>query len=224
MNERDNFDLPNRFDLLDQDAHNPAAPRAAAPRPRAVGSPLSTGMSRHASYPSAESGVNRLPPPPPGRALGGAPAAGEEPSSVQRAVAMLRSALPFVQRLLPLLDGNIATTVSSLLTPRSHAQTPPSAKLDLVPIEDGLAELQTQHRDLRDQVMEQNTSLKRVEDQLEMVREATDRNTLEQQELLEDLKAFGNKVKFVVIFALVLVVVGFLMTLALFLHVQRVLP
>jgi len=130
-----------------------------------------------------------------------------------------------VQRLLPLLDGNIASTVSNLLAPQHRPQAPPpSAKLDLVPIEDGLADLQTQHQNLRDQVMEQNNSLKRVEDQLEMVREATDRNTLEQQELLEDLKAFGNKVKIVVIIALVLVAVGFIMTLALFMHIQRVLP
>jgi len=219
---KNSMNEPDSFDLIDQ---HPAGPQAAAPRPRAVGSPLSTGISRHASYPSAENTVKRLSPPPPGRALGGAPAAGEEQSSVQRAVAVLRSALPFVQRLLPLLDGNIASTVSNLLAPRHRQQAPPpSAKLDLVPLEDGLAELQTQQQNLRDQVMEQNTSLKRVEDQLEMVREATDRNTLEQQELLEDLKAFGNKVKFVVILALVLVVAGFLMTLALFLHIQRVLP
>jgi hypothetical protein len=57
-----------------------------------------------------------------------------------------------------------------------------------------------------------------------MVREATDRNTLEQQELLEDLKAFANKVKIVAILALALVAVGFIMTLALFMHIQRVLP
>jgi hypothetical protein len=213
MNERDQFDLSDQY---------PAAPQAAAPRPRAVGSPLSTGVSRHASYPSAE-GVKRLTPPPPGRALD-APASAEEPSGVQRAVAALRSALPFVQRLLPLLDGNIATTLGGLLAPHHRSQAPAAAKLDLVPIEDGLAELQTQHRNLREQVMEQNNSLKRVEDQLDMVREATDRNTLEQQELLEDLKAFGNKVKVVVIIALVLVAVGFAMTLALFLHIQRVLP
>ena len=205
---------PNDFDQI------PAAPQATAPRQRAVGSPLSTGVSRHASYASAE-GVKRLTPPP-GRALD---SAAEEPSGVQRAVAALRSALPFVQRLLPLLDGNIATTVSSLLTHRPHQQAPqPQAKLDLVPIEDGLTELQTQHLALREQVAEQNNSLKRVEDQLEMVREATDRNTLEQQELLEDLKAFGNKIKLIVILALVLVGVGFAMTLALFLHIQRVLP
>ena len=66
--------------------------------------------------------------------------------------------------------------------------------MNLVPLEEGLTELQTQHRELRDQVVEQNSSLKRVEDQLDLVREATDRNTLEQQELLEDLKGVGNKV------------------------------
>jgi t-SNARE complex subunit (syntaxin) len=131
-----------------------------------------------------------------------------------------------VQRLLPLLDGNIASTVSNLLAPRPHPQAPPSAKLDLGPIEDGLADLRTQHERLRNQVMEQNNSLKRVEDQLEMVREATDRNTLEQQELLEALKAFGKKVKIVAIIALMLAAVGFLMTVALFvfLHIRRVLP
>ncbi|MGD0479762.1 MAG: hypothetical protein ABSA42_06295 [Terracidiphilus sp.] len=213
---------PDSFDLSVQD---PVAPLAAAPRPRAVGSPLSTGMSRRASNPSAVSGVKRLSPPQPGRARGGAPAASDEPSGLQRAVAAFRSALPFVQRLLPLLDGNIASTVSNLLAPQHRPQAPPpSAKLDLVPIEDGLADLRTQHERLRNQVLEQNNSLKRVEDQLEMVREATDRNTLEQQELLDALKAFGKKVKIVVILALLLVAVGFLMTLALFMHIQRVLP
>jgi len=237
MNDPDNFDGPNSFDLLDQNAQNakdeqiPAAPLATAPRRRAVGAPLSVGASQHASYssgpyaegrvaPSADARVNRLAAPPPGRAT----AAAGEASSLQRAAAMLRSALPFVQRLLPLLDGNIATTVSGLLAPRTHQQTPASAKLDMARIEDGLADLQTRHERLRDQVTEQNNSLKRVEDQLEMVREATDRNTLEQQELLEDLKAFGKTIKIMVIIALVLAVAGFLMMLALFMHIRRVLP
>jgi hypothetical protein len=144
---------------------------------------------------------------------------------VQRAVAAFRSALPLAQRLLPLLDGNIASTVSNLLAPHSHPQAPPSsAKLDLEPIEDGLADLRTEHERLRNQVMEQNNSLKRVEDHLEMVREATDRNTLEQQELLEALKSFGTRVKIVAIIALVLIAAGLTMTVVLFLHIQHVLP
>ena len=87
-----------------------------------------------------------------------------------------------------------------------------------------MAELQTQHLELRNQIVEQNTSIKRVEDQLELVREATDRNTLEQQELLEDLKGVGNKVNVYALFALALLVVSVLLNVILYLHIQRVLP
>ena len=84
--------------------------------------------------------------------------------------------------------------------------------------------MQAQHRDLRDQFLEQNSSLKRVEDQLELVREATDRNTLEQQELLEDLKTVGNKVNLVAIIAIALLGISVVVNLLLFMHIQRVLP
>jgi t-SNARE complex subunit (syntaxin) len=138
----------------------------------------------------------------------------------QRAVGALRLAMPFVQRILPLLDGNVATTVSNILGPHAVQPTP----VNLAPLEDGLAELQTGHRELRDQVMEQNSSLKRVEDQLEMVREATDRNTLEQQELLEDLKTVSNKVNTFAFVALVLLAVSVVLNIVLYLHIRRVLP
>lgn len=69
------------------------------------------------------------------------------------------------------------------------------SELDLESVEEGLAGLQRQHLKLRAEVLTQNGSLKRVEDGLEMVREATDRsretidcNTLEQLELLEPLE------------------------------------
>ena len=134
-----------------------------------------------------------------------------------------RAVMPLVQQLLPLLEGNVLTAISNVLTPRPQAPPPPP-KVDLAPLESNLAELQTQHRGLREQVMEQNASLKRVEDQLEMVREATDRNTLEQQELLEDLKIFSGKVKVVAVIGIGVLVISFLLNLILFLHIQRVLP
>jgi hypothetical protein len=134
-----------------------------------------------------------------------------------------RAVMPLVQRLLPLLEGNVLTAISNVLTPRPLAP-PPLPKVDLTPFQDSLAELQTQHRGLSDQVMEQNASLKRVEDQLEMVREATDRNTLEQQELLEDLKIFSGKVRVVAVIGIGVLVIGFVLNLILFLHIQRVLP
>ncbi len=208
---------PESIESIDR---SPFSPRSAATHPRAIGSPLPTGEGRQPAAAPAAANPGRVPP---GRALPGATQ--DDSSGLGRAVNAFRMVLPFVQRLLPLIDGNVATAVANLLAPHPRPQVqPPAPKVDLAPIEDGLAELRAQHRGLRDQVIEQNNSLKRVEDQLEMVREATDRNTLEQQELLEDLKTFSNKVKAVAFVAIGILAVGFLLNLILFLHIQRVLP
>lgn len=217
MNDQQDIDFSDRE----------AVAAAVGSHARAMGSPLSMGVGSRPATPPEQVNPNRLTPGPSpvaGRALSTGSASGEI-SGIQKAINALRMVVPIVQRILPLLDGNIGTAVSNFLTPHPHPQpAPPPPKVDLVPLEEGLAELQTQHRTLRDQVMEQNTSLKRVEDQLEMVREATDRNTLEQQELLEDLKAFSGRVKVVAIIALGLLSVSLVLNLILYLHIQRVLP
>ncbi len=196
--------------------------------PRAVGSPLPIGSAGPSALPAGPGEPQRMFAAPPGRALTASAANGplEIPSGIQRAVSALRAALPFVQRILPLLDGNIGTAVSNILTPHHHPPPPPPQQpaVNLAPIQDSLTELQTHHRELRDQVVEQNSSLKRVEDQLEMVREATDRNTLEQQELLEDLKVVGNKVNVFAMIALGLLAVSVIVNVVLYLHILRVLP
>ena len=209
---------PGGVESIDRE---PLPPRAAASHPRAIGSPLPMGASRRAAA-AAEGDLKQISPAPPGRGLPGA-APAEDSSGMQRAVNAIRMVLPLLQRLLPLIDGNIGAAVSSLLAARPHPPAP-APKIDLGPLEERAAELQTQYRNLRDQIAEQNTSLRRVEDQLEMVREATDRNTLEQQELLEDLKNFGNKVRVFAIIGIVLLAASFLLNLILFLHIQRVLP
>jgi len=202
----------------------PVVPRAVPPPPpRAIGSPLSMGSSGHMAGSAGQGTGNRLAAAP-ARALPGSSASSDEATVLQRAMNAVRTVMPFVQRILPLLDGNIGTALANFLVPHAHPQPAPSPKVDLAPLEGGLAELQTQHRNLREQVMEQNASLKRVEDRLEMVREATDRNTLEQQELLEDLRAFSGKVKVVAAVGLSLLAVGFLLELAMFFHLSRVLP
>jgi hypothetical protein len=210
---------PQSVESIDR---SPFTPGVTEAHPRTIGSPLPMGASRRSPVPAAEGNGNRLPAGSPGRALP-ASAAGDGPSGLTRAISAVRTALPLVQRLLPLLDGNVATAIANLFTLHPHP-APPPPKVDLAPVENGLAELQTQHRNLHDQVMEQNTSLKRVEDQLGMVREATDRNTLEQQELLEDLKAFTKKVKIGAAIMIVLLCIGLLLNLILFLHIRRVLP
>ena len=135
----------------------------------------------------------------------------------------MKQAVPFVQKLLPLLDGQVATAVANLIATRPHTP-PPAPRVDLQPLENGLSDLQLQQRGLREQLTDQNTALKRVEDHLEMVREATDRNTLEQQELIEDLKTMGNRVNLLALLFLALLLISVLLNIFLFLHIQRVLP
>ena len=196
---------------------------AGDPLPRAVGSPLPVGGGgrTQASASEDESTLMRSAPPPPGRALTNP--APQQGSGLDRAMNALRMAIPFVQKIMPMLDGNLGAAVSNLLAQRPSAPQP-HPPVNLEPIETSLADLRTQHRDLRIQVGEQNTSLKRVEDQLEMVREATDRNTLEQQELMEDLKTVGNKVNVFALCALGLLAISIFINLILYLHMRRVLP
>ncbi|HUA99519.1 MAG TPA: hypothetical protein VMA34_14405 [Terracidiphilus sp.] len=152
-----------------------------------------------------------------------APQPSPRPSGFQRAVGALRIAVPFMQRLLPLLDGSVAETAPTVLPPYSPS-TSERAPAEVTPFEGSVAELKTQHRQLRDQITEQNTSLKRVEDQLDLVRQATDRNTLEQQELFEDLKGFGRKAMVFAIFVSVLLGASVVLNVIFLLHFQRVIP
>ncbi len=189
-------------------------PAAQEPRPRLVGSPLQVGGRSPAGLP--------------GPALAGSAEASPlvGPCEEQRALAELHAALPFLERILPLLDVNIVTAVSNLLTPHHHA--PPAPPLpppvDLAPIEDSLAGHKTQHCELRDQVVEQNASIKRIEDRLEMVRGAADRTTLEQQELIEELKGIGKTANFVARVALGLLAVSAVINIAFYLHILKFLP
>jgi hypothetical protein len=208
----------NQHDSIESIDRDSLSSRSDAQQSRVTGSPLPMGSGRRPmGSPTPVKGL------PPGRALPGSTSEDEPSSGAQRAMNLFRTVMPIVQRLLPLLEGNVLTAISNVMTPRPQAPQP-APKVDLAPLESSLAELQTEHRGLRDQVTEQNASLKRVEDQLDMVREATDRNTLEQQELLEDLKAFSSRVKVIAVIGIGMLAIGIVLNLILFLHIQRVLP
>jgi len=188
--------------------------------PLPSGSPLPAGnpLSGGTAAPVQDNHAHRQATPP-GRALS-IQTTGDDPAST-RAMNILKQALPFVKGLLPLLDGTIGAAISNLITARPH--TPPAA-VDIAPVQNQITELQLQHNELRTTVQEQTTGLKRVEDQLEMVREATDRNTLEQQELIEDLKAMGNKVNLFAVVLSALLLLSVLLNVVLYMHIKRVLP
>jgi hypothetical protein len=139
-------------------------------------------------------------------------------SGFQRAINAVRSTLPVVQRLLPLLDGNFATAIGALVAPHiGHHPTPPP------PVQQVHVEVRTSHRELRGQVLEQGTTLKRVEDQLERVREATDRNTLEQQELIEDLRSTGSRISTFAIIGLTLLAISMALNIYFLVQLQHIL-
>ena len=205
-----------------KDGGRPSWPSGQGPG-RAVGSPLPVGGRRRAplaveAEPQAvprSPGPAQTPPQDPAQSHA-LPAPQGEATGFQWAINAIRAAMPLVQKIIPLLDGNVATTVSNLMTHTPHPPAPAPAvpTAQLARIEEGMAGLASAHHELQDQVAEQNESLHRVED----------RNTLEQQELMEDLKTVGAKVNIVALVLLVLLVLSMLINVALYVHLRRVLP
>ena len=164
--------------------------------------------------------------PPPERALilsADSTAPGQRATGFERATRAMRMALPLVQRLLPLLDGNVGSAVSNLLSPHLPPPPPPPP-VNLAPMQDGLAELQAEHRDLHSQVLEDSASLQRVEDKLELLSEATDRNALGQRALLEELRAIGRKANILALVGLGLLGASILLNVMLLLYFRHILP
>ena len=59
----------------------------------------------------------------------------------------------------------------------------------------GFLDLQTSQKEIRTHVQEQSIQLKRIDDQLLRLRESTERNTMEHQELVEDLRSASKLVR-----------------------------
>ena len=133
---------------------------------------------------------------------------------------MARVVMPLAQKLLPLLEGNVASAVSNVLMPRTQASHP----VNLAPLEDSLVKIRLDHREMRDQLTEQSSSLQRMADQLEKVKEAMDRNTLEQQELMDDLLRMRKKVMIYAWIGIGLLTAAIVANVIVFLRIQRILP
>jgi hypothetical protein len=190
-------------------------------RPTAVEAGQSPGGHGPRKIEEVQAGARAFAAPP-----SAAPAAAPESdvSVLLRAVQGVRAAWPYLQRLLPLLDGNVVTAVSNLLGPKLGAPAPPPKPVDLGPIEGGITELKTQQRELRSIVLDQDSLIKRLLEQLDQVREATDRNTSEQQDLIDELKAAGRKLNVVAFLAFALLAASIALNVVLYLQIHRLLP
>jgi hypothetical protein len=139
-------------------------------------------------------------------------------SSLWRTLMNLRLLLPYVAKLLPLLDGSVAP-----------AFTPPApVKADLSELHQSFEEvnrafldLQAGHKDIRSHVQEQAVQLKRIDEQLVRLRDSTERNTMEHQELVEDLRSASKLVRGVSTAMLILMVAVTAMVAFMLLHARH---
>jgi chromosome segregation ATPase len=103
----------------------------------------------------------------------------DKPSAFTRAIGAARVVLPVVQKVLPLLEGNVASAAANLLTPSARP-------VDLEPVRSAIAKLQAQQQTLRGQIADQRLSLSSIEAELSTIKEGIDRNSRELHELAED--------------------------------------
>lgn len=143
------------------------------------------------------------------------------PSTMEKTVGVLRTILPLAQRFLPLIDGQIGTVVSNLIgpqaSPRQIAQT-------VLPLQEGLAQLERQHIELRAQMAGQTAALKVIDEQIGTVRKLTEDIAEEQQNLTDSLKKLSRKVNMVAVAGLVLLTVLVALNVVLFVHIRRIMP
>jgi len=99
------------------------------------------------------------------------------PRPMWKTLGQLKTLLPIAAKLLPLLEiGGV----------RLHAPTSVSIPKELT---DGVAEVQSSHRELRRIVQEQTVELKRLDEQLTRIRATTEKNVREHLGLVEDVKS-----------------------------------
>jgi hypothetical protein len=146
-------------------------------------------------------------------ALRRSPQKSEHRSGFQRTAAAVRTVVPLMQKMLPLLDGNVASVVANLLLPTLQSPT-----VDLRPLEGAVEQLRAAYSGTHEKNVQQDAALKRLDKQLGEIHESLERITSEQAEAVEELRKARRRslVFFLVCFLLVVVSLG--MNAAIFLY------
>lgn len=148
---------------------------------------------------------------PPARAV-------EPPRRFGRTLGALKTVLPLVQKALPLLEGNVAAAVANLLVPG-----PVQQRVDLEPMQHALTVVHTEHEELRGKLSEQGVALKRIGDQLEDVKEATERHASIQREVTDDLDSLRRRVGRIAWIGFALLAISIGLNVVLFLRTEGIL-
>ena len=148
-------------------------------------------------------------------------ARGSAAGNLQKAASVVRAVMPVVQKMLPLLDGNVAAVVANLLTPGSSAS---SARVDLQPIEHALAKLQVEQRELRGQLSDQASTIQRMHQQLSALRDSAERSEQQLEEMRNELASTRRRIRVFSWIAIGALVLSLLANILLALRLAHLLP
>jgi len=137
------------------------------------------------------------------------------PSGLQRTVGAVRMLIPLLGKVLPLLDGNVAAVAANLLLPRLQAQS-----VDIYPLESALLKVREELALMRDKAAEHDTAFKRIDGQLESVRDAVERSVAEQREMAENVGRIQGRLLLFSAVGMVLLALSIGVNVALFFYVR----
>jgi hypothetical protein len=150
-----------------------------------------------------------------GPALIKSAARAEHRSGFQRTAAAIRTMVPVLQKMLPLLEGNVMSAAANLLAPTLLSPT-----VDLSPLEASLATLRGEIASLEHRNDERDRALKRVEEQLEGMKDGLERAAHEQKQAADELSRVRTRLAVFSAIGVALLLVSIGVNTALFLYVK----
>lgn len=195
-----NYDRPEALarPISAAPASNGAQTGAAAPSPapNKAPNPAKTPTAGPAAVPAASTALARPVRQP------------EKPSKLERAIGIAKTVLPLVGKMLPLLEGNVVSAATNLLT--AH-QVP----VDLKPLEEAIARLQSDQRALTFHTGEHKRAMRLLEDEVATLAEAVQKNAEQQAELTEQVLKLAKRTRSFMRLLTILLVVSILFTVVL---------
>ena len=107
----------------------------------------------------------------------------------------LKPLLPILSGGLRLVDHGAVQALAQLLSLADGTSASQSAAQE--ELHQGLAEIQASHRELHLQMQDQTVEMRRIEDQLTLLRQTVERNATEHAELVENVRSLGNLVRII---------------------------
>jgi hypothetical protein len=135
---------------------------------------------------------------------------GSDQGSMWKALGQLKSVLPYLFRLLPLLDSRLLPLLD--LVGMGHAQNAGLSK----EIREEIAGIQASHREILSSAQEQSIEVKRLGDRMAQLQEDLHASNFEHGKLVEEVKSLGQLLRIAgavlgVLLIVLILMVGFLL-------------